>query len=192
MEENSSVNPYVQMSLHVPQGLEACAEAQEVLLTSANVISTQKGQALVGLWQDSKLGVFLMLTSGRKGCPVEFNREQACQLVMGIPENPSGGVTERLYSSPPTESETEMESEDAEGGQRTLLPDPPARRKPDGEPVYTADQILCAALPDGFAYASKEDGVRIVRGRAEFYGERMGATWLGEAPDGLVATLWRT
>ncbi|GAQ80511.1 putative DNA-directed RNA polymerase large subunit [Klebsormidium nitens] len=175
-----------EMNLHVPQGPEACAEAQELLLTSANVTSTQKGQALVALWQDSRLGVFLMLTSGRKGAPVDFTRADACQLVVGIPDEASrsGGSKKRLQFDPPTGTE-------ADGGEQTLLPDPPARRKLDGEPVYTADQILCAALPDGFTYASEEDGVRIARGRAEFYGARMGATWLGEAPDGLVATLWR-
>lgn len=180
------------MNIYVPQGLEARAEAQELLLTSQNVTSQQRGQALVSLWQDARLGCFLMLTAGAKGCPVLFNRWEACQLLMGLPNEPAsaGGMKPSLRTPP--KSGLEKKWENKKGVRKMLLPDPPARQDLNGDPLYGADQILCAALPDGFGYESEEDGVQIQNGRALFYGDRMGATWLGDSRDGLVATLWRT
>jgi hypothetical protein len=174
-----------QMNLHVPQGPSAIAEALSLLLTSENVISEQAGQALIGLWQDSKLGAYLLLTSGQGGRPVLFNRADACQLLMGVPPLDSCNVTKAGLLS------------------QRLLPDPPADRDPTGAPLYSGAQILCAALPEGFEYESVEDGVLIENGEMLFAREqeleaeeedakRMGAKWLGESPDGLVAALWDT
>jgi hypothetical protein len=184
-----------QINLHVPQEPSARAEALSLLLTSENIISEQAGQALIGLWQDSKLGASLLLMSGEGGRPVLFNRADACQLLMGVPPLDSCDVTKSGCLN------------------QGLLPDPPAEWDPTGAPLYSGAQILCAALPEGFCYESVEDGVLIENGemlfareqelekgedvdaerrRKEDGGDRFGAKWLGESPDGLVAALWRT
>jgi hypothetical protein len=174
------------MNIHVPQGPCARAEALSLLLTSENITSEQAGQALIGLWQDSKLGTHLLLTSGEGSRPVLFNRADTCQLLMGVPPLDSCDVTKSARLS------------------QSLLPDPPADRDPTGAPLYSGAQILCAALPEGLSYESVDDGVLIEDGEMLFAREqeleegedakrrRTGAKWLGESPDGLVAALWET
>ncbi|CAN0447967.1 unnamed protein product, partial [Discosporangium mesarthrocarpum] len=75
-----------EMNLHVPQSLVAKAEAQELMMVPRNIVSPQSNKPVMGIVQDSLLGVCKMTKRD-----LFMERELVMNLLMWV-ENWDGKV----------------------------------------------------------------------------------------------------
>ncbi len=70
-----------EMNLHVPQSLEAQAEANELMNVAQQILQPQASKPVIGIVQDALLGLYLL-----SSVHVFLTRSEVMQLVMWIPD----------------------------------------------------------------------------------------------------------
>jgi len=77
-----------EMNLHVPQSMEATAEADIIMKVQENIISPRYGRPIIGGRHDHVTGMYMLTKKG-----VKFSRGEALQLTGNIVDLPPGKET---------------------------------------------------------------------------------------------------
>ena len=68
-----------EMNLHVPQSLEAQAEARYLMQPKDLILSPRDGEAIMALQEDELIGIFMLTRDG-----ATFTKREACTLLAGV------------------------------------------------------------------------------------------------------------